>query len=42
VLPPEEAEGAHEVLDDVDVEGHLRWLETGEGEPFPRRREQCD
>jgi hypothetical protein len=20
---------------DVDVEGHRRWLETGEGEPFP-------
>ena len=26
-----------EVLD-VDIEGHLRWLETGEGEPFPSRR----
>ncbi len=23
---------------DVDVDGHLRWLETGEGEPWPRER----
>lgn len=23
---------------DVDVEGHLRWLETGKGEPWPRER----
>jgi hypothetical protein len=31
VLPPEDADGAHEVLD-VDGEQYLRWLETGEGE----------
>ncbi len=23
---------------DVDVEAHLRWLETGKGEPWPRAR----
>lgn len=23
---------------DVDVDAHLRWLETGEGEPWPRGR----
>lgn len=34
VLSAEDAEGAHEILD-VDGEGHLRWLETGEGEPWP-------
>ena len=27
-------EGDAEPLD-VDVEAHLRWLETGEGEPWP-------
>lgn len=31
VLPAEDAEGTHELLD-VDGEAYLRWLETGEGE----------
>ncbi len=38
VVPsPEDAalfEGKAKPLD-VDVEAHLRWLETGEGEPWP-------
>jgi hypothetical protein len=28
--------GDNEVLD-VDVEGHVRWLETGEGDPWPAK-----
>ncbi len=28
-------DGAGERVLDVDVAGHLRWLETGEGDPWP-------
>jgi len=36
VLAHADAEGSDELLD-VDVEGHLHWLETGEGDPWPTR-----
>ena len=35
-VPGPDADAAAEVLD-VDVERHLHWLETGEGEPWPPR-----